>query len=68
MPRIAIIGAGSTVFARKLIGDLLRFPALGEGITLALMDVDPERPSTLGGDGAPGRRGLRRPRQRGGNL
>jgi alpha-galactosidase len=45
-PKIAIIGAGSTVFARKLIGDLLRFPALGEGITLALMDVDPERLST----------------------
>ena len=45
-PKIAIIGAGSTVFARNLIGDLLRFPALADGITLALMDVDPERLET----------------------
>ena len=45
-PKIAIIGAGSTVFARNLIGDLLRFPALADGTTLALMDVDPERLET----------------------
>ena len=45
-PKIAIIGAGSTVFARNLIGDLLRFPALADGITLALMDVDLERLET----------------------
>ena len=45
-PKIAIIGAGSTVFARNLIGDLLRFPALADGITLALMDIDPERLET----------------------
>jgi len=45
-PRIAIIGAGSTVFARNLIGDLLQFPALARGTTLALMDVDPERLAT----------------------
>jgi alpha-galactosidase len=45
-PKIAIIGAGSTVFAHSLIGDLLRFPALADGITLALMDVDPERLET----------------------
>ncbi len=42
-PKIAIIGAGSTVFASNLIGDLLRFPALADGATLALMDIDPER-------------------------
>jgi alpha-galactosidase len=42
-PKIAIIGAGSTVFARNLIDDLLRFPALADGATLALMDIDPER-------------------------
>ena len=34
------------VFARKLIGDLLRFPALADGVTLALMDIDPERLQT----------------------
>jgi alpha-galactosidase len=45
-PKIAIIGAGSTVFARNLIGDLLRFPALADGTTLALMDVDPDRLAT----------------------
>ena len=45
-PKIAIIGAGSTVFARNLIGDLLRFPALANGTTLALMDVDRERLAT----------------------
>jgi alpha-galactosidase len=45
-PKIAIIGAGSAVFARNLIADLLRFPALADGITLALMDVDSERLAT----------------------
>src|SRR5215210_1658281 len=43
MPRIAFVGAGSTVFSRNLIGDLLRFPALADGTTLALMDVDAAR-------------------------
>ena len=28
MPRIAFIGAGSTVFTRNLIGDVLAFPAV----------------------------------------
>jgi alpha-galactosidase len=45
-PKIAIIGAGSTVFARNLIGDRLGFPALANGTTLALMDVDRERLAT----------------------
>src|SRR5205809_7977260 len=43
MPKIAFIGAGSTVFARNLIGDVLRFPALANSTTFALMDIDPER-------------------------
>ena len=43
MPHIAFIGAGSTVFAKNLIGDLLRHPELADTTTLALMDVDPER-------------------------
>ena len=41
--KIAIVGAGSTVFAKTLIGDLLSFPELSEGLSLALMDVDEER-------------------------
>jgi len=41
--KIAFIGAGSTVFAKTLIGDLLTYPELAEGTTIALMDVDEER-------------------------
>jgi alpha-galactosidase len=41
-PRIAFIGAGSTVFMKNIIGDLLQRPALG-GATIALMDVNPQR-------------------------
>jgi alpha-galactosidase len=43
MPKIAYIGAGSTVFARNLIGDVLSFPALRDTATLVLMDIDSER-------------------------
>jgi alpha-galactosidase len=46
MPRIAFIGAGSTVFTRNLVGDVLRLPQLADGTTFALMDVDPERLET----------------------
>lgn len=42
MPRIAIVGAGGTVFPLRLIGDLLSFPALRDA-TFALMDIDPGR-------------------------
>ena len=45
MPRIAFIGAGSTVFTRNLVGDVLGRPELA-GSTFALMDVDPERLET----------------------
>lgn len=41
--KIAFVGAGSTVFARTLIGDLLSFPELADGSTVALMDIDAER-------------------------
>jgi alpha-galactosidase len=43
MPRIAFIGAGSTVFTRNLVGDLLSLPELRESTAFALMDIDPER-------------------------
>ncbi|HSV86547.1 MAG TPA: alpha-glucosidase/alpha-galactosidase [Levilinea sp.] len=40
--KIAMIGAGSTVFARNLIGDILSFPELKEA-TISLHDIDEER-------------------------
>lgn len=42
MPKIALIGAGSTVFAKNLMGDILSFPELADS-TIALMDIDSER-------------------------
>ena len=42
MPKIAFIGAGSTVFAKNLITDVLNFPELANS-TLALMDIDEAR-------------------------
>ena len=42
MTRIAFIGAGSIVFARRLIINVLSFPELRE-TTFALMDIDAER-------------------------
>ncbi len=42
MTKITFIGAGSTVFAKNLMGDILGFPELGE-ITLSLMDIDEAR-------------------------
>ena len=43
MTRIAFVGAGSTVFTRNLVGDVLGLPALADTTTFALMDIDPER-------------------------
>jgi len=40
--KIALIGAGSVVFTRNLINDILSYPALA-GSTIALMDIDAER-------------------------
>ena len=45
MAKVALIGAGSAVFARNLIGDILSFPELSE-TELALMDVDEARLGT----------------------
>jgi alpha-galactosidase len=42
MPKITLIGAGSTVFTRNLCSDILLTPALQES-TIALMDIDAER-------------------------
>jgi alpha-galactosidase len=42
MSKITFIGAGSTVFAKNLIGDILSFPELKES-TITLFDIDSER-------------------------
>ena len=42
MVKIAFLGAGSTVFARNVIGDCLLAPALGD-FRVALHDIDPKR-------------------------
>lgn len=41
-PRIAFIGAGSTVFMKNIVGDILQCPATSSA-TFALMDIDEER-------------------------
>lgn len=41
-PRIAFIGAGSTVFMKNIIGDILQRPATSAA-TIALMDINPRR-------------------------
>ncbi len=41
-PKIAIIGAGSVVWARNVLGDILSWPELKQ-THLALMDIDPGR-------------------------
>lgn len=41
-PKIAFIGAGSTVFMKNIIGDILQREALS-GAHVALMDIDPMR-------------------------
>ena len=41
-PKITFIGAGSTVFMKNIIGDVLQRPALA-GARIALMDINPQR-------------------------
>jgi alpha-galactosidase len=41
--KVAFIGAGSTVFTKTLIADLLVYPELAVDMTIALMDSDEER-------------------------
>lgn len=45
MPKITFIGAGSTVFAKTLIGDVLSFPELADSV-LSLHDIDEARLTT----------------------
>ena len=46
-PRIALLGAGSATFARRLIADVLSWPELADG-DIALMDVDQGRLDLIG--------------------
>ena len=45
MTKICLVGAGSTVFAQNILGDVLSSPDLGS-CTISLFDVDPERLKT----------------------
>jgi alpha-galactosidase len=45
MTKIAFLGAGSTVFAKNLMVDILGFPELAD-VELALFDIDPVRLAT----------------------
>ncbi len=44
-PKIVFVGAGSTVFAKNLLGDLLSYPELSE-THFSLFDIDQERLKT----------------------
>ena len=46
MPKITLIGAGSHVFARRLLTDILTWPSL-QGATLSLMDINQEKLDTM---------------------
>jgi len=39
MPKLVFIGAGSTVFPKHLLGDMLSFPELANA-TISLFDID----------------------------
>ncbi len=44
MPKITFIGAGSTVFAKRLLADIFSFPELADPTaTISLHDIDEER-------------------------
>jgi alpha-galactosidase len=46
MPKVTVIGAGSFVFARRLVTDLLTWPSLQDS-TIALMDVNADKLETM---------------------
>ncbi len=41
-PKITFIGAGSSVFMKNIVGDVLQRPALKDA-RIALMDINPQR-------------------------
>ena len=46
MQKITLVGAGSVIFAKSLICDILQYPALSD-CTICLMDIDPVRLATI---------------------
>ena len=42
MAKITLIGAGSVVFAKNLLGDILSYPELADS-EISLLDIDPAR-------------------------
>ena len=67
MPKITFIGAGSTVFAKNLLGDILSLPRAGRVATISLHDIDAERLRTTERRGpahGPGRWARTRPSRR----
>ena len=42
MPRIAFMGAGSTIFAKSVLGDCILTPEIKD-LEIALHDIDPVR-------------------------
>ena len=42
MPKVVLIGAGSAIFARRLLTDILLYPELRDNVSIGLMDIDPE--------------------------
>jgi alpha-galactosidase len=42
MPKVCFLGAGSTIFARSVLGDCLHVPALKD-VDISLVDIDPDR-------------------------
>ena len=45
MPKICLVGAGSTVFAQNILGDVLSTPS-DHNYVISLFDIDPERLKT----------------------
>lgn len=56
MKKFAFIGAGSFIFTRNLVRDLLSFPAFAD-CELALMDTDPKRLERITGRSQKDQRG-----------
>ena len=46
MPKVAIIGAGSFIFAQRLVTDMLTWPSLQDS-TIALMDINENKLNTM---------------------
>ena len=41
--KITFLGAGSTIFAKNVLGDVLLTPSLNQNLTIALYDINGDR-------------------------